>query len=202
MHGKPKDENAQAREADLELLAYAAGLFDGEGSVTINRILTDGPAPRHNLVASIDMTDPQGIQYLADRFEGNVRWYKRQQAEWADVYAWALSGEKALSFLQAIRPYLRVKGEQADVGIRFCKAYFVPKEVRPTSPVTVDRVAFAEECRSELLLLNATGNRPPSLKRKRRVPKGQLALPTTTRGGRPRKVQTTPVNGLKPPRLL
>ncbi|MDP3063463.1 MAG: hypothetical protein Q8O40_09690 [Chloroflexota bacterium] len=101
MQTKPKDGGAQAREPDLELLAYAAGIFDGEGSGTIQRILTDGPAPRYNLVAAIKMTDPPGIQYLAGHFGGNILRYEQRKAGWSPSYNWAISDPKRSS------PFLR-----------------------------------------------------------------------------------------------
>lgn len=185
MQRNPKDGDAQAREPDRELLAYAAGLFDGEGYVTIARTLTGGPTPRYSLVAGITMTDPQSIQYLTGHFGSHLSRYERTRVGWSAFYVWNLRGHQALPFLEAIRPYLLVKGQQAAVGIRFCKGYYTPKDLRPNTPVTVERVAFAEECKRELGRLNAPGELSPSLSRKRRVAKGQLALPAP--GGRPRQ---------------
>jgi hypothetical protein len=100
-------------------LAYCAGLIDGEGCIMVKR----GKAYRHltgrinpSYIASVQvrMVDEGAIRFLRDTLGG---WYWREKPHLArgrPLYCWQIQQAAAESALRLLRPYLRVKHEQAD----------------------------------------------------------------------------------------
>lgn len=102
-------------------LAYAAGVFDGEGSVGIYvGGKTSLGRPRYNLRLSVGNTDTRLTNWLAETFGGKVRAKQpRVPSRHRQAYDWYLFGNNAVEFLRLIRPFLLLKAEQADVAIKF-----------------------------------------------------------------------------------
>jgi len=101
--------------------AYAAGLFDGEGSVIIQRREKDGCTPSTMLVVSVTITTPAAVDFLRATFGGYTNsWQPRGNRQRA--HRWRLRGEAAFLFLQDVFPYLIIKREHAKVGIEFQSA--------------------------------------------------------------------------------
>lgn len=90
-------------------IAYAAGLFDGEGSVTIN-------SPQKNrgytLFVSVSQKNRLITDWLHELWPGYLGYNKRN-----DIHRWMLSSRKGSSFLETILPYLKGKKEVAKLGI-------------------------------------------------------------------------------------
>lgn len=99
-------------------LAYAAGIIDGEGCIRIIHRKTGKQGWSMNV--EVCTTDPRLMMWLKDHFEGAIRRSPRFGNR-KDAYAWKLSIRKAALFLQAIRPFLLIKGEQADLAIAFSR---------------------------------------------------------------------------------
>lgn len=98
--------------------AYAAGLFDGEGSIIIDK-------PRrgkgHALMVQLGMREPAAVAWLQERWPGSLRPYAHRLKE-RDVFTfwhWRRSTSSAAAFLYDILPYLLVKREQAQIAIEF-----------------------------------------------------------------------------------
>ena len=100
-----------------ELTVYAAGLFDGEGSVGVYR-KNRGKYIRHDLHVSMKMTDLLPLRYLMAHFGGSISTPKivgnRKQS-----YTWQVSAIKAVRFLEKIYSYLKVKQVGAVLAIQF-----------------------------------------------------------------------------------
>jgi hypothetical protein len=106
------------RSEDREL-CYLAGLFDGEGCITIS--LAKGKKrrqPMHLLVCALAMTDEAAVRAYHEKFggqfDGPVK-RPRRQPQWR----WRVSANDALKFIKTLQPYLRVKAAQARVGVEF-----------------------------------------------------------------------------------
>jgi hypothetical protein len=95
------------------VLAYIAGFFDGEGTVSIKR--TDNSFALHCGVWQVDRTP---LDFIALYFGGNVK-IRSKQGNGNDQWVWMVSSIHAADFLKAIEPYLIVKRSQATVAIRF-----------------------------------------------------------------------------------
>lgn len=111
-------------------LAYAAGLLDGEGSISIIMAYKKRRTPHHTLCMTVVNTDPRPIRWLLERFSG--RMYSRmpgQARRTKTLYDWHISARKAEAFLRAVYPYLIIKREQADIAFALRRTYQGPHSV-------------------------------------------------------------------------
>ena len=92
--------------------AYLAGLFDGEGCIGYYR-----NRKRYAPVVSISNTDARIIAWLHARLGGVIEpGSKKRPSHWKCLWEWRLrSKNQIIAFLSEIRPFLRIKGEQADL---------------------------------------------------------------------------------------
>lgn len=100
---------------DVEL-AYIAGIVDGEGYIGVYKTVYPSGRVLHLLTVGIKMCDPEAIGLIVDSFGGCNSGYENEKAF---VYRVVFTSKKAYEFLKAIRPFLRVKAEQADWAIEF-----------------------------------------------------------------------------------
>lgn len=103
------------------LLAYTAGLFDGEGYITILRagIHKSLINPTHILAVGMSLTDKPTIERLKEQFGGSVVLDPRIYPNRRQVFMWRMSGPSAVDFLRGVYPFLRIKHPQADIAFRF-----------------------------------------------------------------------------------
>jgi intein/homing endonuclease len=100
--------------------AYLAGLFDGEGSVGLTACSQRGRISRaYPLAVSISNTHIETIKSLKNLFGGSTWIKKRRNKKYQPCMQWTLSSQQGLAFLKMIIPYLRIKKEQAEIGIKF-----------------------------------------------------------------------------------
>jgi len=91
-------------------ISYVAGLFDGEGTIVIQR--DNG----YSLRCSIENTDRAVIKWLEDNFGGSTREVKGvRKRKWQ----WVIRCRDAWRFLLLVRPYLKIKDAQARIAIAF-----------------------------------------------------------------------------------
>ena len=100
-------------------LAYAAGLFDGEGCVNIYHCKARKNGPLHHVLrTTVAMTDRATIEWLRSKFGGPIHsthHYPRHRELWV----WALNAKKAGRFLQLIRPYLKTKATECWLALEY-----------------------------------------------------------------------------------
>jgi hypothetical protein len=101
----------QESHHDERKLAYAAGYFDGEG--TINVLSCKG---NFQLRVQLTSYDLESLSVFEELFGGKVR-----SDEFAGVnfrvYRWAKNNRHAMSVLSAMVPFLRAKKEQAELAL-------------------------------------------------------------------------------------
>jgi hypothetical protein len=135
-------------------LAYIAGFFDGEGSITIHHNAGKSPrglSPNHTLQVSVANTDPRVIVWLRDCFGGRTVMRPSKVAKWRHVLQWIVRSNAAAEFLKAILPFLRMKREQAEIAIIFQGG----KTGYRKKPLSVEAVQAREDQRSAIRVLNA-----------------------------------------------
>lgn len=96
---------------------WFAGFFDGEGCVHIRN-----PIPSHpGWVLSIALANSgmDALRYAHGVMGGLLAARPRQKPHYRDQLRWSACCDEALAVLLAIRPFLRVKHLQADLGIEF-----------------------------------------------------------------------------------
>lgn len=109
-------------------LAYAAGLFDGEGCIIINELSIPASATRpkayrrQQLTAMISMTHFPTIRALYDQFGGLLTKdssASMKNPKHAIRYLWKVWSSSACDFLIQVEPFLITKREQAQLAIAF-----------------------------------------------------------------------------------
>jgi hypothetical protein len=98
--------------------AYAAGLIDGEGCISVSRHSTkSGYIYAVRVEVGMSIKAMTVLQWLAKHFGGTIRKTRKGSQQWAEAHAWGLFGQKATPFLMRILPLLKLKQEQAKLGI-------------------------------------------------------------------------------------
>lgn len=101
-------------------LAYLAGLFDGEGSVSI--ALLKGKRrqqPMHALSVQMAICDAAAVARLHRAFSGDLRKERKRKGHHQTSWRWRVQGKRAVNALKALLPYLSIKLPQALLGIEF-----------------------------------------------------------------------------------
>jgi hypothetical protein len=103
---------------------YFAGLFDGEGSVTISQC-TRKTATKScragvtvtNQSVRISNNNPVPLLELEEKFGGRVRFHSKTNSS----YVWICQGYKEIEFVNGILPYSRIKRQQLEIYLAFAK---------------------------------------------------------------------------------
>lgn len=142
---------------DIATLAYAAGIFDGEGSVVIRSMKKKGEdvARYHNVSVSVTSTDTILTDWLSATFGGRVAANHKENAarNYKDAWKWQLLSQQAENFLRAVHPYLKIKVRQADVAFRLRKTTGAGR----ATPVTDELFSHRESLKAEMKALNRRG---------------------------------------------
>ena len=96
------------------LLAYVAGIVDGEGCIMIHS----------NCVrVSVKNTNEWLVRFLKMNFGGCLVYQKHSGGNLNSkpIWAWQMDAKKACEFLQLILPYLQLKRPQAELALSFQK---------------------------------------------------------------------------------
>jgi hypothetical protein len=100
-------------ECDFDA-AYAAGPFDGEGSVTLTR---NHPLRWPSPQVPVASNDREVLEWLQARFGGVITTKKPRLPTHSVSFDWKLTDRKALAFLGLIRPYLLIHRKQRRVEL-------------------------------------------------------------------------------------
>lgn len=99
-------------------LAYAAGIMDGEGYIGITMPYPDRPI--HRLQLSVSMTHKEVPLWFKDMFKGHVGCYRNGvKNTYRHIYMWVITGRPAAQVLALIKPYVKIKNRQCEIGIEF-----------------------------------------------------------------------------------
>ena len=104
-------------------IRWAAGFFDGEGTVRIRvSPQPNGSSPRMKLEMAASNTDRRPLDELRDLFgtqHKDFYVYRSPLPNRRPVYRWRVAGDRAYRALREMLPYFRVKGEQAELAVKF-----------------------------------------------------------------------------------
>ena len=152
------------------VLAWAAGMIDGEGCIGIYHTRTSGYG--FVLSVSVGNTEIELLEALRSSFGGGVYAIRKTQANpgWKRAYQWRPGSRKAASFLDAILPYLQSprKTEAAVLGLEYQSQKVVGR-----LPRDVERVhrARQQEYYWEMRRLNLRGSGKSLSNSRRRPPR-------------------------------
>lgn len=100
-----------------ELLAWMAGFFDGEGSISIRK--RDYSPHAFSKRICIVNTRADILDIFRLHFGGKIR-ARRGPSHQKTVHEWTVQAKEATRFLGLIRPYLKLKAQHADLWFDFC----------------------------------------------------------------------------------
>lgn len=118
---------------DAVVIAYWAGLFDGEGMITIGRGAGTRPAPFFVLV-SLTNTDADIIKDFHHRFGGRLHQIPSNDFNKRPVSVVTLASKQACKFIALVHPYLRLKRRHADLALtleEFIRSYGTGRKLSP-----------------------------------------------------------------------
>jgi len=95
---------------DVTNLAWAAGVIDGEGCITIGYRKNSGT---HQLTIRVVSKDNRMCPKMHDIFGGSL-WRDKQER-----LIWQVTGARAAEVARLVYPYIVVKPEQIDIAIAF-----------------------------------------------------------------------------------
>uniref|UniRef100_A0A6M3L5I0 Homing endonuclease n=1 Tax=viral metagenome TaxID=1070528 RepID=A0A6M3L5I0_9ZZZZ len=130
-----------------EILAYTAGIIDGEGHITI---LNKPDCRSRKVQVAVTNTNEWLCQWLKMQFGGRVYTWKPYQKHWKPAYRWILEFNKATDFLQLVLPYLNLKRAHAEIAIAY-------QERRVMGKRTDNQKALDEADRILIAKLNKRG---------------------------------------------
>lgn len=133
-------------------LAWAAGLFDGEGCISITMFKPRGASgeitPRYRMWAALAMCDAPTVKRFSEIVDGGARVYVRRQKTWKHPHwEWRACDVLAERVIATLLPYLQTKRAQAEAAMKYrdlCRQQQVGRNRRVglTEPMLAERAAF------------------------------------------------------------
>jgi hypothetical protein len=102
----------------VEDCIYLAGLFDGEGSICLGRS-SGKVGASYMLMLTLTNTCHDAVNWVCETFGGSVQYRVSRQPNSRDQSVWTINCTGAYQILQRIGPFLRIKHQQALLGIKF-----------------------------------------------------------------------------------
>ena len=97
-------------------IGWAAGIVDGEGTIFLRKT----KKRKHwELRVSAGNTDPRMSLHLQQMFGGAIRRYQPKGLNRRPIWHWSISDRGAERCLRAVFTRLRLKKEQAEIGLSF-----------------------------------------------------------------------------------
>lgn len=92
----------------VRVLAYTAGLLDGEGCITGT---TNGT--QHSLFVFVGSSNHEILEWLQGYFGGTIVWNGVDNPKWKRVEKWLVPAKSLIPFLKLMVPFLKIKQKQA-----------------------------------------------------------------------------------------
>lgn len=131
-------------------LAYVAGFFDGEGCITTS-IVKKKARKTHHIYSIIVITNTNlaVLEYIQSIFSfGRITEKKYDPGRKTRCWAYIIDASSlVLEFLEAIRPYLLVKVEQADLAISYLKSRLSKTPLNSNAPLSTKEIFYLFQIR-------------------------------------------------------
>jgi hypothetical protein len=146
---------------ELEL-AYLAGVIDSDGFITIQRTVHNGRL-YHGARIGITETRPQPHHLASSLWGGRVSLHTPKNPRHRPFYQWSRTGWPAVPAIEAVAPYLRIKGDQAALALQLQEhiAFGKGEDPYPWFGPDYDPTAAREEMRDEMVTLLNQDRRAP-----------------------------------------
>ena len=137
--------------------AYTAGLIDGEGWIGIQQSKN-----YYGIAVDVGMAEKAKplLDEMATKFGGKVTKFRNQTDKWATAYRWRTFGATAATLLLAIRPYLSLKPQQADIALELQLQLAIPPHNTKWTPELRKQAA---NWKNQIHQLNQRGPHVPTV---------------------------------------
>ena len=137
--------------------AYTAGLIDGEGWIGIQQSKN-----YYGIAVDVGMAEKAKplLDEMATKFGGKVTKFRNQTDKWATAYRWRTFGATAATLLLAIRPYLSLKPQQADIALELQLQLAIPPHNTKWTPALRKQAA---NWKNQIHQLNQRGPHVPTV---------------------------------------
>lgn len=125
---------------------YLAGLFDGEGHVSITWSRNSGYARSPKLCVKLTNSHLPVIETVKEMYGGHIYKVKKGKETYLQVYTISLTVEESKRFLHDLMPHLIIKKRQAELALEFSATIYR----RGKKPVTDEEIAIRERTMEEL----------------------------------------------------
>ena len=136
-----------------ELLAWAAGFVDGEGTINLYR-RSERRGREFRVVLSVVNTRRDSLERLQALFSGSIHPLHKDMPSrnWKPTFIWTVSHQKARAAITQLLPYLFIKLPQAELALQAQSCFG-----QAGHSMTVDNVGRLEEFLTEFRRLNKKG---------------------------------------------
>lgn len=133
-------------------MAWAAGAFDGEGYVGVAKVKRGNQT---RLRVTVTNTDPRFVAPFKAWFGGSLCWVdaSKYNPNSRPRWTWEVVGKTAAGVLGVMRPFLRIKHEQADLAIEYARTLCQGRT--PTPEVVARRAEIDALLRAEKTRIHA-----------------------------------------------
>jgi len=143
-------------QTNREDIIYIAGLFDGEGHITISKNVYKNKKwnPAYYLSIGITNTDKQILEWIKVIVgTGRVRLNSKAKTigNSQNCYSWLATAKQAKFVLELLYPFLKIKKDRAMLGIEFQKRM---KRIVNQIPVSKEEIMLRERTRLKVRELN------------------------------------------------
>lgn len=148
-----------------EMLAYMAGIIDGEGHIGIYGSFSTKLSKHksHYLRVSVGNNCEELLRMFQDRLGGGLS--SETPLKGKIIWRWHIAGDRAEKLLKDILPYLIVKKMQALLGIEFQKTRCNNRKRRNGNELTQEELTKREYYRLQIKELNKRTYLPAETKR-------------------------------------
>lgn len=110
---------------------YAAGFFDGEGSVYAanRRSATVTKRPTPTILVCITNVNHDVLKVMKDKWGGSIN-SRAAKPKCQAIHQWVMAARNAYPFLQAIAPHVIVKRDVVAVALQLCEMMRLPAKER------------------------------------------------------------------------
>jgi hypothetical protein len=161
------------KDNQREEIAYLAGLFDGEGTICIQKMYSEKYMtansrvnPGYTVCIRIGMIDKEAIEHYLEFFKvGQIHCEKIYHAK-RPVYRWQVRAQKDVRFvIETLMPYLRVKIRQVHLAIKWLDECLWKSGMSRKHGWPPELVLKREDMRLEMQQLNGIDISPATTKR-------------------------------------
>lgn len=106
---------------DKNIIAYIAGVLDGEGNIGISKKVANGKLYYYLFVRVVCNTDKKLVDFISKYLNKPSTVFKqsKRNKKYKDMYSVVLYSREAFVFLKMIHPYLIVKNRRAELALDF-----------------------------------------------------------------------------------